>query len=285
MTLLQLQRRFSSEEECRAFFRKIRWPNGVTCPRCGTSAPYYTPSLAKWECKSCRYQFTLTSQTIFHGTRTPLHKWFIAIWLVCSSKRGISAKQLQRTLGVTYKTAWRMGTQIRLGMLHGSLEERLCVLLSSRRDRRDRRPAWGKTGRGLLMPNSLLVQSVLEGGRPIVVGDLTAQELVPLVRDTLRLGAGLSIVEPSRFAPAAVRSDAPWPRRIRPLTYVTGCVECSGAESAGSLFKRAVLGVYHRVSSKYLIAYVGEFAFRFSHRRDDSLFDSVLKYCCGAVAW
>ena len=98
MNLLELQKRFSSEEECQTFFRGIRWPDGVACPRCGTKSPYYTAAFDRWECRRCRYQFTLTAQTVFHGTRTPLQKWFVAIWLVCLSKRGVSAKQLQRIL-------------------------------------------------------------------------------------------------------------------------------------------------------------------------------------------
>jgi transposase-like protein len=285
MNLLELQHRFSSEERCRAFFRNIRWPNGVACPRCGTRAPYYTASYDKWECRDCRYQFTLTSQTIFHGTRTPLQKWFVAIWLVHSSKRGVSAKQLERTLGVTYKTAWRIGMQIRLAMLHGSFEEKLCAVLVSRRDSSARRPMWGRTGRGLLIRNSLLVQTSLAGGRsPLVVGDLRAHELAPLLSDTMRLGAELRLADQLGGGRLSVRDGDRQHRPIQPLTFVSGCVAGCGSESAGSLLKRAVLGVYHRISTKYLAAYVGEFAFRFSHRRDERLFENVLKYCSASAA-
>jgi transposase-like protein len=277
MNLLELQKRFSSEEECQAFFRGIRWPDGVACPRCGTKSPYYTAAFDRWECRKCRYQFTLTAQTVFHGTRTPLQKWFIAIWLVCSSKRGVSAKQLQRTLGFTYKTAWRMGMQIRLGMLHGSFEEKLCLALTSNRDRPVRHRVWGRTGRGLLVRDSLLVLTSIGGGRaPFVVGDLSEHELAPILRDTMRFGAELRLADQGTGGPVSpIHSGL----RRRPLTFINGCVEGRGAEDPGTLLKRAVLGVYHRVSTKYVAAYAGEFAFRFSHRRDERLFENVLAYC------
>lgn len=285
MTLLQLQERFSTEKKCREFFRDIRWPDGVACPRCGARAPYYTASLDKWECRDCRYQFTLTSRTIFHGTRTPLQKWFVAIWLVLSSKRGVSAKQLQRTLGVTYKTAWRIGMQIRLGMLHGSFVEELCVVLVSRRESPVRRPMWGRTGRGLLIRDSVVVVTSLGGGpRPLVAGDLNAHEFAPILRDTMRLGAELRLADQLAGGAFPLGSNACRRGSIHSLTFVSGCVEACGSESPASLLKRAVLGVYHRVSTKYLAAYVGEFAFRFSHRRDEQLFENVLKYCSASVA-
>ena len=281
MTLLELQSRFSSERACETFFRRIRWPDGVTCPRCGTGSPYYTASLSKWECKGCRYQFTLTSQTIFHGTRTPLQKWFIAIWLVCSSKRGISGKQLQRTLGVTYKTAWRMAMQIRLAMLHGSFGERLCVVLASPRNTPFGRHVWARTGQGLLTKDVAFDLTPLDGRRKtVLVRNVAAQDLRRILADTMRLGAELRLSDQPAGRPMPIASGSR-AGRIRTLTFINGCVKGGGGESPASLLKRAVFGVYHRVSSKYLMAYLGEFSFRFSHRHDARLFENVLAYCWG----
>jgi len=279
VTLLQLQRRFATEEDCETFLRRVRWPEGVRCPRCGTANPYYTAGLAKWECRSCRRQFTLTSGTVFHGTRTPLLKWFIAIWLVCSSKRGISGKQLQRILGVTYKTAWRMAMQIRLAMLHGSFEENLCAVLAPPGDGRSEQAMWGRTGRGLVSRCVVFdLTAFNKEHRAIVVGDLRAQELQEIVAATMRFGADLRLSD----QPHGKRTSPPRGRRTGrhdTLTFISGCVHGGGTETPASLLKRAVFGVYHRLSSKYLAAYLGEFAFRFSHRHDDRLFENVLAYC------
>jgi len=279
VTLLELERRFSTERQCQEFFRTVRWPGGVTCPRCGAGSPYHTASLSKWECRSCRYQFSLTSHTIFHGTRTPLRMWFIAIWLISASKRGVSGKQLQRTLGVTYKTAWRMGTQIRLAMLKGSLAERLCGLLAVPDEVPLGRHIWGRTGRGLLARDVSFYLTARDGTlQPIAVKDRNTEELVPIIEDTMRSEASLHIVDllPRR----SMRTLAgPRVRKRQMLTFVCGSIHGSGPESCTSLLKRAVFGVYHQLSTKYLTAYLGEFALRFNHRHDTHFFECILTYC------
>jgi len=266
MTLLELQRRFTSEEDCATFLRRTRWPNGVRCPRCHAAAPYYTAGLAKWECRDCRYQFTLTSGTIFHATRTPLRKWFIAIWLVCASKRGISGKQLQRVLGVTYKTAWRMAMQIRLAMLHGSYEERLCTTLTSSDTATSGHPAWRRTGRGLLS-GVVSFDLAAPGGEREAIHVGGSCDLQRIVAASFRFEAEL------KLSARAARGPRGEP------AFVQGCVGEAGSETPLSLLKRAIFGVYHRLSSKYFAAYLAEFAFRFSHRDDDRLFEHVVAYC------
>ena len=99
------------------FLEKIRWPDGdVACPRCGDMSVSELREYDKWDCNSCRYQFTVTAGTIFHDTHLPLQKWFVAIYLMLESKKGISANQLKRTIGVSYKTAWYLCHRIREAM-------------------------------------------------------------------------------------------------------------------------------------------------------------------------
>lgn len=125
MDLLELEKRFSTERKCEKFLKKKRWPDGVTCPKCGSKKNYWIKTRRIWECKDCHYQFSVTTGTIFHRSRTPLKKWFLAIYLMCTFKKGVSAKQLERQLGVTYKTAWRMSHQIRKAMKHTNFEDKL----------------------------------------------------------------------------------------------------------------------------------------------------------------
>jgi len=119
MNLIELQKRFSTQRKCEEFLRKMRWPDGVKCPQCGTNHPYWIKTRKLWKCSGCGHQFTYTSGTIFHASRTPLQKWFITIWLMVESKKGVSAKQIERTIDVGYKTAWRMAMQIRQAMKPG----------------------------------------------------------------------------------------------------------------------------------------------------------------------
>ncbi len=149
MDILELQKRFSTQHKCEVFLRRKRWPKGVSCPKCGAKHPYRIKERNVWQCSACRYQFSITTGTIFHRSRTPLQKWFVAIWLMCTNKKGISAKQLERSLGVTYKTAWRIGMQIRKAMRPGyGFENKLCGIVEADDAYIGGKRSGGKRGRG-----------------------------------------------------------------------------------------------------------------------------------------
>ena len=104
---------YYTEDKCRIFLEELRWPNGVACPRCGSLDISHISTRHTFDCLDCRYVFSVTSGTAFHKTRVPLRQWFIAVYLMCESKKGISANQLKRMFGVTYKTAWYLNHRIR----------------------------------------------------------------------------------------------------------------------------------------------------------------------------
>lgn len=113
----KFQQRFSTEKACDDHLFGIRWPGGYTCPRCGHDRYYFHSSRHLYQCMSCRYQASLTAGSIFQGTRTPLRKWFQMIFLMATSKDGISLRSLGRMLNIKdYKTVWIMGQKIRKGM-------------------------------------------------------------------------------------------------------------------------------------------------------------------------
>lgn len=116
MDLVELIQSFGSEEKCRAYLIELRWPNGIHCPRCDSTKISRIVKRNQYDCDSCRYQFSVTVGTIFHDTHLPLWKWFLAVYLVGESKKGISANQLKRMLRVSYKTAWYLGHRIRAAM-------------------------------------------------------------------------------------------------------------------------------------------------------------------------
>src|SRR3954454_23945239 len=111
------------------YLESIRWPDGPVCPHCGVmdEKHYRLKSTTRklWKCRACRKQFTVTVGTIFEGSHIGLHKWLLAFYLLCSSKKGMSAHQLHRMLGVTYKSAWFMAHRIRYAMQQGPFQDRL----------------------------------------------------------------------------------------------------------------------------------------------------------------
>jgi len=113
MNLVQLVEQFQDEGRCRSELELVRWPNGVTCPHCGSKTVYRILDRNQFDCASCRYQFSVTSGTIFHDSHLPLWKWMLAVYLMIESKKGMSANQLKRTLAVSYKTAWYLCHRIR----------------------------------------------------------------------------------------------------------------------------------------------------------------------------
>jgi transposase-like protein len=110
------------EHECRASLSDLRWPGGVECPRCTESSRLlWLASRSKWHCYSCRYQFSVTAGTLFHSSHLPVWKWFVAVHLMLSASDGLSANELRRTLGGSYKTAWFAAHRIRAAMRgHGA---------------------------------------------------------------------------------------------------------------------------------------------------------------------
>ena len=114
--LVGLIEQFGSEDECHAFLEHLRWPKGIRCPRCDSEKISRIAKRRQFDCDSCRYQFSVRVGTLFHDSKLPLWKWFLAVYLMCESKKGISANQLKRTLGVSYKTAWYLCHRIRSAM-------------------------------------------------------------------------------------------------------------------------------------------------------------------------
>ena len=116
INLVSLIDRFSDDNKCREYLEDLRWGGEVACPRCGDTSVSEIQDRHQWDCNSCRYQFSVTAGTIMHRSHLALRKWFLAIYLMCESKKGISALQMKRTLGVAYKTAWHLCHRIREAM-------------------------------------------------------------------------------------------------------------------------------------------------------------------------
>jgi len=116
VNLINLVERYSDDVKCRKHLEKLKWPEGVKCPRCTSEKISRIVNRDQFDCDSCRYQFSVTAGSIFDGTHLPLWKWFLVVYLMVESKKGVSANQLKRTLAISYKTAWYLCHRVRKAM-------------------------------------------------------------------------------------------------------------------------------------------------------------------------
>jgi len=273
-SLVEAQREFATQEACEEHLAEMRWPNGVECPRCGSKEVTRLSTRKKWQCKACRYQFSVTAGTIFHKTYVDLPRWMMALWLMCHSPKGVSSKQLERELGVTYKTAWYMTHRIR----HAMINEQLGIKLSGIIEIDD---AVVKSDKGTRWNGGSYVLGMASRD-----GDIKLQILNKLWGEEVRR----VVAENVEYVKAFYTEGHKLYRRMHELgphqyvvhqkQWVDGDVHVSYVENAWSLFKRGLVGIFHHVSTKYLQDYLDEFCFRYRHRHEKQrLMDLVLASC------
>ena len=292
MNLIDFARHFSDEDRARDFLEKKRWPNGPECPHCGlvNEACRLTPTgkgkthvrKGVWKCKSCRKEFTVTVGTIFEGSHIPLHKWLLAYHLLCASKKGMSAHQLHRMLGITYKSAWFMAHRIRHTMSQEPLSSKLAGIIEMDETYVGGRLRCGshsaKPGERPMdyrnpVENKAAVVSVLQrGGRvqSLHVERVTAKNLKPIVNQMVAEDAHLmtdsstvlkSIGGKRRKHSQVNHAAGEYVRREKGIVVTTNAVEGYFA-----ILKRGINGVYHHVGKQHLHRYLSEFDFRYNAR-------------------
>jgi transposase-like protein len=276
MNLIKLVERFRSEDECRAYLEELRWPDGVECPRCGGKIISRIKERNQFDCDSCRYQFSVTAGTIFHDTHLPLWKWFAAVYLIVESKKSISAKQMERMLGTTYRTAWHLSHRIRAAfkevdaqLLKGIVEA-------------DETFVGGKVenmGRGYTGNKTLVVGAIQRGGNIClqVVQGRDRETLHGFLRENLA-GDVQAIYTDDWEAYRGIADADTEHETVKhsEKEYVRGTVHTNSMENVWSLLKRSIIGAYHHVSTKHLDAYLDELEFRFNNRENPHMFRDAL---------
>lgn len=277
MTLVDVNSMFSTDDKCRELLKKLRWPNGVKCLRCGGPNCFEVSSY-KYECRECAYQFTVTAQSIFHDSHLPLTTWFLAVLLIVEARKGISANQLKRTLGVAYKTAWYLCHRIRHAMQEAGPRE-LMTTATEIDETYVGGKRHGKTGRGA-------------EGKDIVIGirerkgelrffraeDVTSGTLAKYIRENISEDVDVMITDQFRsYGPAAGMRNHETVNHGAG-EYVRGDIHTNSIESAFSLLKRGIIGSWHKVSAKHLPSYLNEMTFRFNRRKNSDLFVDTLKH-------
>lgn len=274
------QPHFQDPNKAREYLEALRWPNGPICPHCGVVGEHYTirggrPGL--WKCKDCREQFTVTVKTVFERSKIALNVWLQAVYLLCSSKKGMSSHQLHRTLGITYKTAWFMTHRIREafktspnGPLGGSgkiveADETYFGTESGQSKKKH-----GKTGGAAHNEMNKIVALVERGGkvRGFHVADVHSANLKAILTEQIHADSHLMTDSSPRYnllkreQPFAAYDQVNHSRK----EYVRGKAHTNTVEGYFSILKRGLVGTYHHVASPHLHRYVAEFDFRYNNR-------------------
>ncbi|MGP0076277.1 MAG: IS1595 family transposase [Bryobacteraceae bacterium] len=302
-SLISIQEELGTEEQCLAFLETLRWPHGVRCLKCGKDkiskfttkeserkSPYISkktgqatkhliPSRQLYQCLNheCGYQFTATTGTIFNDSHLELRKWMLAVAIMCNAKKGVSAKQLQRDIEVSYKTAWYLSHRIREAMAVGNFnDQKLDSVLEI-----DETFVGGKAPKGSpkYFSKTPVVGIRQRGGdlRFFKAEDVTSGTLAKFIEENVSPNVEKVMTDewtayPKAMIEAGIHGSKHHTIRHKSQVYAIGDVYTNSVESAFSLLKRGIIGSFHKISIKHLDRYLQEFSFRFNNRNNQELF-------------
>lgn len=284
VNLFQLTQKFGTDEKCRKALEQLRWPDRPKCPRCKSDA---TPiaNRFQYDCDSCHYQFSVTAGTIFHDSHLSIWKWFITTALLCEAKKGISACQIQRTVGMTYKTAWYLCHRIRAAMTEVNRPKLTGIVEMDETYVGGR--AHRKRGRGAANKEVVIGIRQRQGElRFFHAEDVRSGTLEKYIRENISDDVDILMTDDLHLYKGAARHLRKQSKHktIR-HSYginVQGHVHTNTVESAFSLLKRGVLGTWHRISAKHLQAYCNEVCFRFNNRKNPYLLRDTMQKLIGS---
>jgi transposase-like protein len=283
VNLVDLIQDFGSEEKCRTYLEGLRWPDGVRCPRCKSDKISRIHTRDQFDCDACGYQFSVTAGTIFHDSHLPLWKWFLAVYVMGESKKGVSSNQLKRMLGVSYKTAWYLTHRIRAAMFEPTPRQLTGTVEAD--ETYVGNPPPGYHGRRIGGNKSVIIGAVERGGQVRLrvssrvdkttlhafLQEVIADDAEAIYTDDYRAYTGIGDEDTRHETVHHGRKE-----------WVQGDVHTNTMEDVWSLFKRSIIGSYHHLSVKHLQAYLDELAFRYNNRENEYLFRDTLMELIGA---
>jgi hypothetical protein len=292
MTIAQWEASFPDEGACCAYLVGHRWPEGVICPRCGMPVTHPVSTMPfKWQCYACApgsgYRFSHLTGTIFENTNKPLRDWFRVIHMMLTSKKGVSALQVHRTLGYgSYETSLYMCHRIRAGLVDKEFKKLLGIVEVDETfiggkayNKHGRRGGGGRGGMG--SGKTPVVGAVSRKGNVVarVIETVSADVLTTFVREAVSHKVSLLCTDEWT---GYRRLKAEYPHGVIRHTageYVHGNIHTNTIESFWSIFKRGIVGTFHKVSRKYMPLYVAEFQFRYNNRENEDIFGEAIRGC------
>lgn len=277
------------EKSCRNYLELLRWNNEPRCPHCGFKEHYVLKTKGEfkgmYKCKNCKERYTVTVGTMFEGSHVPLRKWFIALWIFSSHKKGISSHQLGRDLGLTQKSAWFILHRIREAftnsapeLLGNIIEADEMFYGGENKNRHSNKKV--KEAQGRSVKDKTPVFGMIERGGKLsthVVTDTKAITLRPLIQQMIKEGS-LVITDEWVSYPSATKGYPHLVVKHKEGQYVDGIAHTNTIENFWSLLSRGIYGIYHQVSPKHLQRYCEEFEYRFNERKisDKERFDMTI---------
>jgi len=284
--LCELIDRFGDDQKCRNYLEHLRWPQGVTCPKCLGTKVSSILKRDQYNCdnESCGHQFSVTAGTIFHDTHLPLTKWFLAVYLICQSEKGMSAHQLHRMLKVHYRTAWYLCHRIRHAVEQVSEPKLDGVCEVDETYVGGKKIGWGVYAGKKAKEVVIGIRERKGPLRFFHAEDAKSGTLAKYIKENIS-GNDVEVIVTDEFPsyPWALRRaeiDADKHKVVNhgAKQYVDGDFHTNSVESAFSLLKRGIVGTWHKVSAKHLPAYLDEMTWRFNNRKNPYLFrDTMLR--------
>lgn len=278
MDLITLMDEFSCSEKCRDVLEAIRWPDGPSCPRCDRPKCPELPKRGVFQCAPCSYQFTVTAGTIMHDTHLPLRTWFLAIYIMSVSKKGVSANQLKKMLGIgSYRTAWYLCHRIREAMGNDPLSGPTLVGVVEV----DETMVGGRRRGENWRDNKHWVAGAIDrGGRVRIerIPDVRRRTLHGFVQRTVKNEAEVIYTDDLRSY-IGIGDETTRHQTVDHSAeeWVVGDVHTNSIEGVWSLFKRSIVGSFHKMSVKHMDRYLEELEWRFNNRHNPHIFRDTLK--------
>ena len=278
-TVSDFFRQFPTDDACLECLWKVRFGDEVECPKCGKVGQFYRLSKElAYSCPRCGHHIHPMVGTPFENSHTPLQKWFYAMYLFTTTRHGVAAKELQRQLGVTYKTAWRMGHEIRKFMAKADGEWPLGGAVEADETYIGGRTTGGKRGRGA--PNKTIVFGMLERDGDVmanVVPNVRKKTLQPIIEESVVAGSTVHTDELKSYGGLSKAGFEHETVNHGTGEYVDGDCHVNGIEGFWARLKLSIRGTHVHVSRKHLQKYVKEFEYRYNMRaRPERMFDRLL---------
>jgi transposase-like protein len=275
--LIEVTTFFADQAKATDYLIRMRWPNGIRCAHCNHAKVYEMKKTVKiYKCAQCRKQFSATKGTIFENSAIPLQKWFIAMYLIASHKKGISSCQLARDLSLTQKSAWFVLHRVRFVFQTGTFVHSKDAIIEidetfvggDTKNKHEHKIE--RNDKGHAISTKTPVIGILERGGKITtkaVKNTHKKTLLPEIYDNVEPGTKIMTDDYPGYKDLAKIYDHQTVNHSE-KEYVRGNVYTNGIENFWSLFQRGVIGIYHHTSTKHLDKYLDEFEFRFNTRKN-----------------